>query len=90
MEEEAAREEANRDWAKKQEENKKKDESKLGKSQKRREKAKARKSKVNSGGKTEESLSKEINLAAGRPQIPDIPEGSVEVVLENGIVIHDD
>jgi len=89
MEEEAAREEANSEWAKKQEENKKKDESKLGKSQKRREKAKARKSKVYTGEKGEDNSGKDIDLAAGRPQLPDIPENTLEVI-ENGITIHDD
>lgn len=100
MEEEAKKEEADKEWAAKQEERRKKDEEGRSRNAKRREKAKARKksqmgsteiydTKVNgrSGGKNG-------HVGDDRPEQDDEQQESINDVPvapeENGIVIHDD
>jgi hypothetical protein len=102
MDDEAQKQEDDREWELKREEQRKKDEEKLSKNKKRRQKAKERTNKKKSGTAGEEGSkmdtdasksgveSKAQNGTKGDSAQNGTEGGEVQAIEENGIVIHDE
>jgi hypothetical protein len=102
MDDEAQKQEDDREWELKREEQRKKDEEKLSKNKKRRQKAKERSNKKKGGIAGEEGLKMDVDAvkggAEGKAQNGTKAEGEqngteggeVQAVEEIGIIIHDE